>query len=293
MKRLQIFTDGSSLGNPGPCGYAAIIAYDGKEKIVRGGESTATNNRMEMLAIIHALEWVANERLQTPIELFSDSRLVIESLNKNWKRKANLDLWERLDRVRKKLKIRFQWVKGHADHFYNNRCDRMAVEEAEKQRKKMIASHGNHLDERDLHFEKNSNGKVDMDSKTNFIISENTGKKGVESRKEAVLFKKEEKLFHCAKCGKKTAGLYGLLTDSGMIRVDCTECGNYLMFAEKTLENRKKAAKRRLINKEALKKVVQAQQSTGRKISENDIKKIKAWTQKQAQEFLNKHQTLF
>lgn len=258
MKCLQIFTDGSSLGNPGPGGYAAIIVYDGREIIVRGGEARATNNRMEMLAIIQALEWVSNEGLQAPIELFSDSRLIVESLNKNWKRKANLDLWERLDRARKKLQssqIRFQWVKGHANHSHNNRCDRIAVEEAGKQKKKIITSYGKTLD--------------------------------------AGLFGKDAGFLHCAKCGKKTTGLYGLLTDSGMIRVDCAECGNYLIFAPKTSENKKKALLRPLISKEELKKVVQLRQSAGRKIAEKDLQKMKAWTQKQAREFLKKHQTLF
>lgn len=133
MKSLTIYTDGSSLGNPGPGGYAAIILDGEKTHIVSGGEPKTTNNRMEMKAVIEALRWVkTHKRTDTTIDLYSDSSLVMESLKQGWKRKQNLDLWAELDQLREGLPIHFHWVKGHADNPYNRRCDALAVSAAEK-----------------------------------------------------------------------------------------------------------------------------------------------------------------
>lgn len=132
MTTITIYTDGSSLGNPGPGGYSALILDRKTEKIIKGGEKYTTNNRMEMMAIITALEWVKKNTPAANIQLYSDSNLLIQSLNKNWKRKKNLDLWQRLDAARKDLQATFHWIKGHANHQHNNRCDRIAVEEARK-----------------------------------------------------------------------------------------------------------------------------------------------------------------
>lgn len=138
MGNIHIYTDGSSLGNPGPGGYAAIIQKNGQEKIVNGGHPHTTNNRMEMMAIIRALQWIQKNDPKSAIEVFSDSSLIIQSLTKNWKRKKNLDLWLELDTARAGLKIAFHWIKGHATNFHNNRADRIAVKEAEKQAKKPV-----------------------------------------------------------------------------------------------------------------------------------------------------------
>lgn len=143
-EKISIHTDGSCLGNPGPGGFAAIIHRDGKEIKLSGGESETTNNRMEMTAIIKALEWVRGEsglkqsELQNiKIEIFSDSNLLIKTLNLGWKRKANLDLWEKMDALRGWLKIKWIWIKSHADNKYNNMADRLAVKEAMKMKKSL------------------------------------------------------------------------------------------------------------------------------------------------------------
>lgn len=132
MAQIKIHTDGSSLGNPGRGGFAAIIHEEKKEIIIKGGEPNTTNNRMEMTAIIKALEWVQKNSPNAQITLYSDSNLLVKSLEKGWKRKANLDLWTKLDKARKGLNITYKWIKGHAYNKYNKECDRLAVKEANK-----------------------------------------------------------------------------------------------------------------------------------------------------------------
>lgn len=157
MKTLcTIYTDGSCLGNPGPGGYAAIIQYgdrNEKEKIISGADSDTTNNRMELTAVIEALCWVkknimppssppsspsssASKLTSRPTAtVVSDSKLIIETVTKGWKKKKNQDLWGALDEAEKGLKITWNWVKGHSTHVQNNRADVIAVKEAEKIKK--------------------------------------------------------------------------------------------------------------------------------------------------------------
>ena len=139
MKTVTLYTDGACSGNPGPGGWGAILSYNGVEKELSGGESATTNNRMELLAVISGLE-----ALKEPchVELYSDSKYVIDGLSKGWAaswrkngwRKAdkkpalNPDLWERLLNLTEKHELSYHWVKGHADNPYNNRCDQLAVE---------------------------------------------------------------------------------------------------------------------------------------------------------------------
>lgn len=143
MKRVNLYTDGACSGNPGPGGWGAILVYNSKEKELSGGEAETTNNRMELLAVINGLE-----ALKEPceVELCSDSKYVIDGLSKGWARtwksrgwkKAdgksalNIELWERLLAVVEKHKITYVWIKGHAGHPYNERCDRLAVEQSQK-----------------------------------------------------------------------------------------------------------------------------------------------------------------
>ncbi|MFC1599553.1 ribonuclease H [Patescibacteria group bacterium] len=131
-KPIIVYTDGSSRGNPGPGGYGAIILHDGKEVVLRGGEQETTNNRMEMKAILEALKWIAEN--PDDAEIYSDSSLVINSITKGWKRKKNIDIWEEIDAALSaiKTKIKWNWVKGHADNEINNRVDEIAVKEAMK-----------------------------------------------------------------------------------------------------------------------------------------------------------------
>ena len=138
MRTVTLYTDGACSGNPGPGGWGAILSYNGVEKELSGGEANTTNNRMELLAVISGLE-----ALKEPccVELYSDSKYVIDGLSKGWAvswrknnwRKAdkkpalNPDLWERLLDLTEKHRLSYYWVKGHADNPYNNRCDQLAV----------------------------------------------------------------------------------------------------------------------------------------------------------------------
>ena len=143
MKRIEIFTDGACKGNPGPGGWCAILRYNGVEKMISGGEKDTTNNRMELSAVLFALK-----ALKEPchITLQSDSKYVLDSLSKGWvygwKKKGwkksdgkpalNVDLWQQLLEEIRKHELEYVWIKGHAGHPENERCDAQAVKESEK-----------------------------------------------------------------------------------------------------------------------------------------------------------------
>lgn len=142
MKKINLYSDGSSLGNPGPGGYGAILEFNGKEKELCGGELNTTNNRMELKGVIEGLK-----ALKEPCEvkIISDSTYVVKGINEwlsswiknSWKtasKKAvkNDDLWKEYSEVSKLHKIEAIWVKGHAGHEENERCDILAREFAQK-----------------------------------------------------------------------------------------------------------------------------------------------------------------
>lgn len=137
MKNIRLFSDGSSLGNPGPGGYGTILRFKDKEKIVRGGEPNTTNNRMELLGVIEGLK-ALKEPCQ--VEIISDSSYVVKGINEwlaNWikrsfKKVKNPDLWQEYIKASKPHKVKATWVKGHAGHEENEICDKIAKEEAEK-----------------------------------------------------------------------------------------------------------------------------------------------------------------
>jgi len=141
MKHIEIYTDGSCKGNPGPGGWAAIFLQKKSEKpfeILKGRAFQTTNNRMEMTAVIEALRYINHQQLHdAEIILYSDSNLVIQTLLQGWKRKANKDLWEELDELNEGLDIDYQWVKGHAKNHWNNECDKIAQKEADLARKNL------------------------------------------------------------------------------------------------------------------------------------------------------------
>ena len=146
MKTVTIYTDGACSGNPGPGGWCAILEYAGQEKMLSGGEANTTNNRMELTAVIAALE-----ALKEPceVELYSDSKYVIDALEKGWakgwrargwvkadkKPALNPDLWDTLLSLLERHEVTFVWVKGHAGHPYNERCDKLATAYAARFRK--------------------------------------------------------------------------------------------------------------------------------------------------------------
>jgi ribonuclease HI len=121
----SIWTDGSCLGNPGPGGWA-YVRQDGEGAlaVASGGEPETTNNRMEIRAAIEALKALPNR--QMPVALYSDSQLLVRTMTERWKRQANLDLWEQLDRVAAGLDIAWRWVRGHSGQPENERCNRLA-----------------------------------------------------------------------------------------------------------------------------------------------------------------------
>ena len=134
MLPIEIFTDGSSRGNPGPGGYGVILRCGEHYKELSGGFPETTNNRMELTAVIVGLEAV--KRPNAEIILYSDSRYVVDSVNKGWvfgwerkrfEKRLNADLWMRFLEVYRRHRVRFVWVKGHADNPMNNRCDQLAV----------------------------------------------------------------------------------------------------------------------------------------------------------------------
>ncbi len=136
IKQIEIYTDGSCKGNPGPGGWCAIILQKSSEipyQILHGNENLTTNNRMEMLAVIEVLKFITKDHLQnSEINLYSDSNLVIQTLTQGWKRKANKDLWEELDGLAEALDVNYVWVKGHAKNKWNNECDKIAQAESLK-----------------------------------------------------------------------------------------------------------------------------------------------------------------
>ena len=138
MKTVTLYTDGACSGNPGPGGWGAILEFNGHEKELSGGESSTTNNRMELTAVIEGLSALKEPCI---VELYSDSKYVIDSLEKGWAKgwqkrgwvksdktpALNPDLWEKLLSLADLHQIRCHWVKGHAENEKNNRCDQLAV----------------------------------------------------------------------------------------------------------------------------------------------------------------------
>ncbi len=138
-RKIEIYTDGSCIGNPGPGGWGVIVLFNGKQIEFKGGEEDTTNNRMEMTAIIKALEWVRDKSglnhedlLSHKIAIHSDSNLIIQTMNQGWKRKANTDLWAEIDKLRAWLDIDWRWVKAHHIDKYNNLVDALAQSESNK-----------------------------------------------------------------------------------------------------------------------------------------------------------------
>ena len=137
MKKVRIYTDGACSGNPGPGGWGAILIYGETEKELSGSEAVTTNNRMELISVITALEAL---REPCEVELYTDSQYISNAVNlgwleswkkRGWSRKGgevkNLDLWMKLVPLLESHKVTFNWVKGHAENEYNNRCDELAV----------------------------------------------------------------------------------------------------------------------------------------------------------------------
>lgn len=142
MKKVQLYTDGSCLGNPGPGGYGAILVFNGHRRELAEGYKNTTNNRMEMLACIKGLEALKEPCL---VDLTTDSQYVRQGITQwihNWKKRGwktaakapvkNADLWKVLDAIQQKHQVSWHWVKGHSGHPENERCDEIARQAAEQ-----------------------------------------------------------------------------------------------------------------------------------------------------------------
>jgi len=141
MKKIQLYTDGSCLGNPGPGGYGAILVFNNTRRELSGGYAKTTNNRMEMLACVKGLQALTEV---CEVDVTTDSQYVRKGITEwihNWKKRGwktaakapvkNVDLWKALDAAQEKHKVTWHWVKGHSGHPENERCDDLAREAAE------------------------------------------------------------------------------------------------------------------------------------------------------------------
>lgn len=146
LKEIEMYSDGACSGNPGPGGYGVILRYKGNEKELSGGEEDTTNNRMELMGVITGLE-----TLKEPchVTIYTDSQYVVNGITKGWaaswkangwkkkdkKPALNSDLWDRLLNQVERHQVDFVWIKGHAGHPENERCDRLAVAQSEKHKR--------------------------------------------------------------------------------------------------------------------------------------------------------------
>jgi len=135
---ISIYTDGAAQGNPGPGGFGVILRFGKHNKEISGGFRLTTNNRMELLAVITGLE--AIKKTGIPVTIYSDSQYVVKAVKEGWlwnwekknfKGKANVDLWKRYIHLHHQFNPRFVWIRGHAGHPENERCDELAVQAAE------------------------------------------------------------------------------------------------------------------------------------------------------------------
>lgn len=131
---IRIYTDGAAQGNPGPGGYGVIMKFKDAVKELSQGFRLTTNNRMELLAVITGLEAIKKDGI--PVSIYSDSKYVVDAIEKGWiwgwqkknfAKKANADLWQRYIPLHQKYKPKFNWIRGHAGHPENERCDQLAV----------------------------------------------------------------------------------------------------------------------------------------------------------------------
>lgn len=139
MPQLKIYTDGASRGNPGPGGYGIILLWGNIQKELSAGYRLTTNNRMELMAVIKALEALTKKNIA--VTIYTDSKYVVDSIEKKWLNnwistnfkggKKNKDLWMQYYKLSQQFNITMQWVKGHANNPYNNRCDELATQAAD------------------------------------------------------------------------------------------------------------------------------------------------------------------
>ena len=178
---IEIYTDGACSGNPGSGGWAAIVIGNGPKRALHGKESvTTTNNRMELLAVIKGLEDVPEG---IDVTIFSDSKYVVDTMMRNWKRKANNDLWSRLDAEVAKRNVLWEWVRGHQGNKFNEEADTLAFSESQgkslthlnKSGKTQMVDVGDKIETQRLAI---ARGSVLMNRETLVLIKSNSIEKG-------------------------------------------------------------------------------------------------------------------
>jgi ribonuclease HI len=156
MQQIVIYTDGSSRGNPGPGGYGVVLISGNLRKELSQGYKLTTNNRMELMAVIAGLKALKKDDLN--VTVYSDSQYVVNAVEKGWLKnwiatnfkggKKNRDLWMAYHELSQKHKIKFVWVKGHADNPWNNRCDELATEAADAHHHTLLVDEGYEADKK-------------------------------------------------------------------------------------------------------------------------------------------------
>lgn len=146
LEKIIIYTDGSSRGNPGAGGFGVVMMFEKHKKEISQGYRLTTNNRMELLAVIVALQHLKKKNI--PVEIYTDSQYVVNAVEKKWLDnwiktnfkggKKNKDLWLKFNEISKQFNIKFHWVKGHAENPYNNRCDELATSAADNKNNLLI-----------------------------------------------------------------------------------------------------------------------------------------------------------
>ena len=150
MQKITIYTDGASRGNPGPGGYGVVLMSGNLKKELSQGYKLTTNNRMELMAVIAGLEALKKDNLD--VTIYSDSQYVVNAVEKGWLKnwiatnfkggKKNRDLWMRYNSLAQNHKVKFVWVRGHADNQWNNRCDELATEAADEHHHLLLTDEG-------------------------------------------------------------------------------------------------------------------------------------------------------
>jgi len=275
---LKIYTDGSSLGNPGPGGWGVLVvpaSKSGKFIEKSGSESHTTNNRMEIMAVIKAFEYAHKQKKKPKdtlkVEIFTDSNLVLSTMTKNWKKKTNNDLWNQLEALAKGLEIVWHKVKAHQDNKLNNRVDILARDAAGK------AEH--------------TSGKIEhTPGKTEFVPGEVDQSPETNSQRSRPVPPSKSNSYFCPKCKKETKGLIGINTAGTHIRVDCPTCRTFIKFAPQTKDTLKTAKKRVLLSEN---EIIKHQNIL--KINKITISKakLKSYTKEELQKLINTQQSLF
>lgn len=282
---VSIYTDGSSLGNPGPGGWAFIC--DKHEE--SGHEAHTTNNRMEIIAAMKALEYVQKKHITGTIGIYTDSNLVLSTMTKGWKRKTNHDLWDRLDALAAKQPLQWHKVPAHKDNVLNNRVDELARSAAMK-----IAGMDSPIMAQDMP----TNPHPHASSAPTATAQSSRTATAINNHPISETAYLESPHYLCPTCRKQTAGLLGINKEGTHIRVDCPTCRTFIKFAPHTAATVRIAKKRVLLSPDEI--TAYGKKLTGKHAIKNTLGKsiskpeLKGYTKKEIDALIqSSHNTLF